>query len=1204
MSGQGNTPGDGSVHSLGEPHDEDAVLFVAGTSFLRPRPKKRPRTQASFSPTAQQTEIPPLVSTQESLAIDAITTITAPPALDIDDAKAADIDVGSSGETELAVAAPRTPPCAEVPYILRVALLETYEERLREGEVMIEAGTPPEAFAWTPVLQIVRERVQEYVRDRGHSAAYTKLCTAIGRFGVLGSDAGLNDCLFPSIETPWYCDSSLHAFSRLRYLRAFCDVLLHNLHTGLRSDPRWVSKALRRARRLTTLDEADQAIRQGGHILSPAEELETMRKHFYHVFNSVTKEEIQLFLDKLPARKAGAPDTAPGAAWRLCSDLIAPVLEPLLNEKWAHGQGDEFLPLVKQAPYLGAVQTLVMRHLRGIARSLSLLLADKNQTIVMCCYTNTRGIRTVDRSNGCAHIGVKLPVQPFDRAKHSVDGLPTCAFCKHKFTRTITIPVPTTVPESSALTPTAIDVLADALTGTFPLPAQVLQVLQQDVMSQLRESFGSVVGAKRAAAPAGSLPSTAKIDDRLQKAGRQRVDQHGKGKGYLGRGRRAQPQSRPISSGGAGSDPFANGSADQEEERELLFLVAKAAVRHEDTLNILRRSTGWVFWIKAGDNSILPMLTELADQWHKVALTPASRVSLRVTLLWGILTHLKEKLQNLTEAEKAFAVQSGWLTDTHCWNYQRWNPTHQALVVDQGRTPLGMGSALESLTTLLEKVNGDTITRFAATQDIRQETRGTVTFQADISFRAPGSDELYAELVRLRGSALFQTIGTQFRPEGYNRPPLIRRIQVGTGSASDHWMQGFSSAVQRASLLMPDSQACNVFVPTPCTAFHHPPVTTTTVQAGTDSQSQILDVERDGGMVGDEDVDMEAGDSRSDGVGGDDPPQAPHAPYAIRAVSPVDTLLDSGTEGDLAEGSDGSGSDLASDSVSAHASDQASDCTCYSVLPVCDGASPAWENLWNMTAEEALLPLPLRLPSPLRLPPPLAEAPALEHLAFNNCVRGCSYLSDFMAALPLLPNQQAARRRKFKTSDGHDGYLRRSISVGAFSIGGGGLYGIQTNTTTYPWFAIWCTSLVRGATEAYAFSSCTLAFNVQSFLHRDGANATGTQNIIIPCSRWRGGQLWEAHPTGSMFVDDCTGPGRLMAIAKPFHVLCPRCPHATYPWSDGNRVILIAFHAKSTDKLSQAQRIFLRDLGFQLQGSARPEVARAKADEQVDEAEE
>ena len=139
-------------------------------------------------------------------------------------------------------------------------------------------------------------------------------------------------------------------------------------------------KELRRARRANLLMQADQAISsgssrlfyqlvdklapkgryrkfqlsRGGSILTPEEELDTMRKHFMQVFNGdnthlppipepreedssfpVDSRELQVFLDKLPARKAGAPHTAPGAVWRICSDLVAAPLAAILTQRWS-----------------------------------------------------------------------------------------------------------------------------------------------------------------------------------------------------------------------------------------------------------------------------------------------------------------------------------------------------------------------------------------------------------------------------------------------------------------------------------------------------------------------------------------------------------------------------------------------------------------------------------------------------------------------------------------------------------------------------------------------------------------------------------------------------------------------------------------------------------------------------------------------------
>ncbi|CAE7292186.1 Pol [Symbiodinium sp. KB8] len=207
--------------------------------------------------------------------------------------------------------------------------------------------------------------------------------------------------------------------------------------------------------------------------------------------------------------------------------------------------------------------------------------------------------------------------------------------------------------------------------------------------------------------------------------------------------------------------------------------AAEEVLGHEDTLSVLRRSTGWVFWIRSGENSILPMLADLAKTWYGKANSQEiqpNRVSLRVALMWGIMTCLKDKLTGLTQDQQAFAIRNTWADTNGSWNYQKWDAHHQTLIVDTTRPPLSTPQALESLGALLQVLNGDTLTRFAATQEIRADAQGKITFNADISLRAPGSEALYQELVRLQGSALFQIIGVQFKPEGYNRPPLIRRI--------------------------------------------------------------------------------------------------------------------------------------------------------------------------------------------------------------------------------------------------------------------------------------------------------------------------------------------------------------------------------------------------------------------------------------------
>ena len=109
---------------------------------------------------------------------------------------------------------------------------------------------------------------------------------------------------------------------------------------------------------------------QGGAPLPPERELAIMQKHFEEQFAShnaslathepwecddpvlVTVAEVQWHLDKLPARKAGAPSTSPGAVWRLCSDLVSPFMAQQLSDRWGQGR--------KCVPHLWTTATLAL----------------------------------------------------------------------------------------------------------------------------------------------------------------------------------------------------------------------------------------------------------------------------------------------------------------------------------------------------------------------------------------------------------------------------------------------------------------------------------------------------------------------------------------------------------------------------------------------------------------------------------------------------------------------------------------------------------------------------------------------------------------------------------------------------------------------------------------------------------------------------
>ena len=240
-----------------------------------------------------------------------------------------------------------------------------------------------------------------------------------------------------------------------------------------------------------------------------------------------------------------------------------------------------------------------------------------------------------------------------------------------------------------------------------------------------------------------------------------------------------------------------------------------------------------------------------------------------------------------------------------------------------------------------------------------------------------------------------------------------------------------------------------------------------------------------------------------------------------------------------------------------------------------------WSEVWNMDRPaQGFVTYALNLDGMLLPSPPANDAPVMEWLAYLVCTKRSCTTTDLRHLCQQLPLQASAKRRKLTTSDGATGRPQRSFSVGAYSAGG--CQGIQCNTSRFPWTSCWLTSLVREAAPLHQFSTCTLLHNVMHYKHTDGRNAPNTQNVIIPCDFWRGGQLWIADPRGSIHLDSASGPGILREISRPCVVLNPTTPHATFPWSHGDRTILVAHHARGLEALTPDQRHMLAGLGFQL----------------------
>ena len=177
-----------------------------------------------------------------------------------------------------------------------------------------------------------------------------------------------------------------------------------------------------------------------------------------------------------------------------------------------------------------------------------------------------------------------------------------------------------------------------------------------------------------------------------------------------------------------------------------------------------------------------------------------------------------------------------------------------------------------------------------------------------------------------------------------------------------------------------------------------------------------------------------------------------------------------------------------------------------------------------------------------------------------------------------MPEKTSAKRRGPLCLDGDN---RKCFSTGAFTFSHS--TGVQTNATLFPRVTAALAGIMRGMCPEAVFASLTLQRNIQLQCHRDIGNEPGLMNTIVPCSRWVGGCLWLQSAGGAHALDQASGPGTMLRIQLPYVQFSPHTPHATTPWTAGDRIILIGYTPRHLSRLNAADRELLQLRGFQLQ---------------------
>ena len=226
------------------------------------------------------------------------------------------------------------------------------------------------------------------------------------------------------------------------------------------------------------------------------------------------------------------------------------------------------------------------------------------------------------------------------------------------------------------------------------------------------------------------------------------------------RGHQQQPPQQPS--------PFQYGRFPRD---PLITTLAKTVLRQQEELKVLRQDTGFILFLKPGEDGVMSVLYKAALTFKaKQEAEPAwqlGQLPLRMVLALTMFKELTDRLnQTLASQEKLRKVtDKGW-RDSTGWRFQRWNAAQRQLEVDSSRPPIPDDRMLDHLATILQCLKHPIVTRFRCKRKLMETMTSQATFFLDISLRCHSAVTMWDTMKILQNNAVFQLVGMAYKTEG------------------------------------------------------------------------------------------------------------------------------------------------------------------------------------------------------------------------------------------------------------------------------------------------------------------------------------------------------------------------------------------------------------------------------------------------------
>ena len=216
----------------------------------------------------------------------------------------------------------------------------------------------------------------------------------------------------------------------------------------------------------------------------------------------------------------------------------------------------------------------------------------------------------------------------------------------------------------------------------------------------------------------------------------------------------------------------------------LLQQLTSLVVRHDQELNLQRRSDSFVMFFSNQPEGVLALLIKETLKWKNLEVNPASTVPklpLRQHLMKSMLKELLDRVDRIAQAKEQdkfhlASIKNGLILPDKSWPYHQWNPSTRALEHSR-RQPISMGKMMEHIQELQEMIlEPSLILRFSA---LRAPGESPVTpWRLQLN---PRSDIPHALFTQLCNNMVWTLLGTNLKMHTLHQSNLASSLQEQIG---------------------------------------------------------------------------------------------------------------------------------------------------------------------------------------------------------------------------------------------------------------------------------------------------------------------------------------------------------------------------------------------------------------------------------------